>query len=261
MRPLVCLLLLTLSGAAHADIAPPRIRMPAQFGQGHRETPEEAAAREAAEAQAAEQAAQEAATAEAAERAEAAEAEAAATHDALRALKSRMQDALNAQNLDGLLEHVTEDVVFTTMNGDVVRGPDEVRAYFARMMEGEEKVVESLSASFEADDLSILVRPDVALAFGQTDDHYTLSDGTSMDIAARWTATLVRDEGDEWKVQAFHYSTNMFDNPVLEAQRSVLIMVMILGGLAIFALAFWIGRKLGRRAGTRAAKPTAEATS
>ena len=249
-------------------------------GQGRQQTPEEAAASEAQEAvlealrntefgttnpdatptEATHQAIRELMGEEAREAFDA------ATHDELRALKARMEEALNARDLDALLSNVTDDVVFTTMNGDVVRGPDEVRAYFARMMEGEDKVVESLTASFEADDLSILVRSDVAIAFGSTADQYELSDGTTMDIAARWTATLVREpgEGDEdgaWKVQAFHYSTNMFDNPVLDAQRSVLVMIMILGGLFVFGIAFWLGRKLGLRAGAKKAAAKAASAS
>ena len=168
-------------------------------------------------------------------------------HDELRALRAAMEKALNEGDVDGLVEHVTPDVVFTTMNGDVVRGADAVREYYTRMMKGEDRVVDSVTAHFEPDALSILYGRHMAVAFGSTDDHYELAGGRTFDIAARWTATLVRRAG-AWKIAAFHYSTNMFDNPILQAQRSFLIKVAIAAVLLAFVVALLIGRALGRRA-------------
>ena len=169
-----------------------------------------------------------------------------ALHEGLRALKNKMQRALNDRDLDTIVANITDDIVFTTMNGDTVRGPEEVRAYFETMREGPDRVVESVTTEFEPDDLSILVKDDVAIAFGQSDDHYVLTDGTEMNVVARWTGTMVRD-GDSWRVASFHYSTNMFDNPVLDAQRSLMTMVGIIAFLVVFGIAFLLGLKFGGR--------------
>jgi hypothetical protein len=114
------------------------------------------------------------------------------------------------------------------------------------MMEGDDRVVESVTASFVPDALSILYDRDVAIAYGVTDDHYELADGKTFDIAARWTATLVRRDGG-WKIAAFHYSTDMFDNPVLAAQRRILILVAAAAAVVAFLVALLLGRALGRR--------------
>lgn len=166
-------------------------------------------------------------------------------HDELRAVRADMERALNERDLDGLLKHLDEQVVFTTMNSDVARGPAAIKAYFQKMLEGPGAVVQTVTSRFEADDLSILHDRATAIAFGHTDDHYTLTDGSSFDVKARWSTTLLRKAG-AWKIASFHYSTNVFDNPILTAQRRVLL---IGGGVvaAVAALvACLVGFKLGK---------------
>lgn len=169
-----------------------------------------------------------------------------ATHDELRALKATMEKALNAGDVDALVAHVTDDVVFTTMNGDVVRGPDGIRKYFAKMMQGKDRVVDRITTRFEPDALSILLKDDVAISYGRSEDHYELASGQRFDVEARWSTTMVRREG-RWLVASFHYSTNMFDNPVLTAQRRLLIGIAAVIGLLLAVAGFLAGRRAGRK--------------
>src|SRR6188474_1999887 len=77
-------------------------------------------------------------------------------HQGLRDLQATMETALNAGDIETILANVDEQVVFTTMNGDVARGKDGIRQYFERMMKGPDKVVDSIWSDFVPDDLSIL---------------------------------------------------------------------------------------------------------
>lgn len=167
-------------------------------------------------------------------------------HQGLRGLQATMEKALNARDIDTIIANVDERVVFTTMNGDVVRGHDGIRNYFARMMEGPDKVVESVTSHFEADDLSVLHGKGMAIAFGHTDDHYVLTDGESFDIQARWSGTLLH-EGSKWRIASFHYSTNVFDNPVLTMQRNTLLGLSAVAVVVIGLVAFFVGRRLAKR--------------
>ena len=38
--------------------------------------------------------------------------------------------------------------------------------------------------------------------------------GMEFDLENRWTATLVKDDG-QWKIAAYHVSSNIADNPIL----------------------------------------------
>jgi uncharacterized protein (TIGR02246 family) len=169
-------------------------------------------------------------------------------HDELRALQKAMEDALNARDLDALLANVDDKLVFTAMNAESGYGKDHVRNYFNKMLNGEKKIVENIKVDFVPDALATFYGPDVAVSAGNADSHYELTNGMKFDVMARWTATLVRKE-NRWLVASFHYSTNMFKNPVLDAQRKWLLMAGGGAALILAILGFIIGRKTGRRAG------------
>jgi uncharacterized protein (TIGR02246 family) len=168
-------------------------------------------------------------------------------HDALRALQSTMEEALNQRDLDALLANVDDTVVFTAMNAETGYGKQHIREYFDRMLNGPDKIVENIRVDFVPDQLATFYGPDVAVSAGNAASHYELTNGLEFDIDARWTATLVRKQG-RWLVGAFHYSANVFKNPILEQQRRFLLMAA--GGVAI--LLGIVGFILGRR---RASKP------
>jgi uncharacterized protein (TIGR02246 family) len=168
----------------------------------------------------------------------------AAVHDALRALKNDMEQALNARDLDRLLSHVTPDVVFTTMNNDVSVGKDALRAYYTRMLTGPERKVEALTAKFEVDDLTRLYG-DTGLAQGSSTDRYALRDGSDLLIHGRWSCTLVKRDG-QWLIASFHYSTNVFDNPVLEQVKKKAVQMAGVGGGVLLLLGLVMGALMAR---------------
>jgi uncharacterized protein (TIGR02246 family) len=163
-------------------------------------------------------------------------------HAGLRQLQATMEKALNSGDVETILANVDDNVVFTTMNDDVARGKKGIREYFEKMMKGPERVVDSVTTHFEPDDLSILHGNDTAIAFGHAHDHYVLTNGRAFDITARWSGTMLRRDG-KWIVASFHYSTNVFDNPILTAQRRLLIGVGAAIAVLAAGVAFWLGRR------------------
>ena len=102
----------------------------------------------------------------------------------------------------------------TNAHEDLVRdGPDGVREFYKRMMEGDDREVKGLKSDFKVDDLSIIYGDDTAVAFGALNDEFSLKGGMDFSLASRWTATLVKKD-DRWQIAAYHVSTNMFDNGV-----------------------------------------------
>lgn len=165
-----------------------------------------------------------------------------AIHNALRALKVTMERALNERDLEAIVANVSPDVVFTTMNGDVCRGPEEIRAYFDKMLNAPGHVVKDVKVSFEVDELTTLYGGDTGIAYGSSDDHYELVGGQTFDIKGRWSCTMVRD-GDRWLIASFHYSANVFDNPLLAKVKSFGYMVAGGVGLAGLVIGFLVGRR------------------
>ena len=134
-------------------------------------------------------------------------------HNELRALRDGVLDAFNKKDLDRLLSHVHPNVVVTWQNGEVSRGRDGIRAYYKKMMEGPDRVVDSVTAKAEVDELTILYDPRHGLAFGSLGEDFKLSNGTAFHLPNRWTATLVKEDG-RWLIAGLHVSANVFDNPV-----------------------------------------------
>ena len=169
-------------------------------------------------------------------------------HQDLRKLLATIEKALNAMDIDTVIANVTGDVVYTTMNGDVAHGRDGIRKYFEGMMKGPKPRVTSLRTHFEVDELSHLYGNNVAIAFGSAQDHYALAGGDTLDVNARWSATMIRIDG-RWLIANFHYSTNIFDNPVLDEQRKFLLISTTGAGAVLILLSFVIGRAKGKSLG------------
>lgn len=171
-------------------------------------------------------------------------------HDELRTLRAGLFDAYEKRDIEQMLEYVHQDAVITWQNGDVNHGRQGLREFYKKMMEGDDRVVESVTSELTVDDLSIIHGGDTAVAFGTIDDEYRLSDGTDFNLTSRWTATVVK-EGDRWVVASFHVSANVFNNPILDMAKSYLIYVGIIAGfigLLLGAVTMMLVTKLRKRA-------------
>jgi len=167
-------------------------------------------------------------------------------HEELRALKKELTEAVNAKNLEALLAHLDDDVVVTWQNSEVSRSPEQVRAYYNRMMNGDHRVVDSIRIDPTVDELTHLYG-NTGVAFGSSRDHFKLTDGRDFELETRWSGTVVKKNG-KWKVASFHASTNTFDNPVLWiAVKRVGIWTGLSAGLLGLVLGFGVSRLLRKR--------------
>jgi uncharacterized protein (TIGR02246 family) len=169
-----------------------------------------------------------------------------ALHDELRKLRDDVLAAIEKNDFDAILPHLHPNVVFTPMNNEVCRGPQEIRAYFDKMLKGPDAIVKSVRLEVEVDRLTDLY-DSTGVAFGSSNDHYTLNNGMDFPVQTRWTCHLVRENG-RWLITAFHSSANVFDNPILE--RTKQSEKLRWGGIGIAAGALigaLVGVAIGRR--------------
>jgi len=167
-------------------------------------------------------------------------------HADLRALRAELVKAINGNHLDDMLALLDDDVVVTFMNAEVGRKPAGVRAYYDKMMNGPNKIVESITIDPTVDELTHLYG-DTGVAFGSSKDHFKLTDGRDFVAETRWTGTLVKKDG-KWKVASFHASANAFDNPILWiALKKVGMWVGIGAAVLGLVIGFLIGRRRAAR--------------
>jgi ketosteroid isomerase-like protein len=166
-------------------------------------------------------------------------------HEELRSVRKAMMDAFNQRDIDALLKHVHKDVVVTWQNGEVSRGPAGIKKYFDRMLVGDQSVVVDIKTDPQVTELASLYggkTPSTAVAYGKFNDTYKLRDGMDFNMDSLWSATLVK-ENDRWLIVAFHASTNVFKNDVLNLY--VNRAMWLAGGIAGIA-GLLIGLLVGR---------------
>lgn len=139
---------------------------------------------------------------------------------------------------------MADDVVVTFLNGEVSRGIPEVRAYFEKTLGGQSAILKDYKTTAK-ENVPARFHGDVAMADGIAEDEFTFADGSTMSVTSHWSTTLVKQD-DQWKVSQLHFSSNIFENPlVAAAQKSMTI---------IGAIALVLGLIIGFLAGRKTAK-------
>lgn len=165
-----------------------------------------------------------------------------ALHDEIRAIRDEILAAIAKGDFGAIVPHLHPNVVFTPMNNQICRGPEEVRAYFDRMLKGPDAVLQSVRFDMKVDRLTDIYG-DTGLAFGDSDAVYVMRNGRELPIHTRWTCALVRHEG-RWKIAAFQASPNAFDNPILkQSKRGVALRTGGIAAVAGLLLGFVVGRR------------------
>jgi ketosteroid isomerase-like protein len=167
------------------------------------------------------------------------------THQALRAMRDATVSALNRGDMEAVMPHLHNNIVFTAMNGELCRGKDALRAYFNKMMKDPGHIVESLQITPTVDHLTDIYG-NTGVAYGSSVDHYKLTNGNEFDVNSRWTATLVKEDGN-WEVASFQSAANIFDNPLINKATKALYWGVGAAGAFGFLLGVLIGKRRGKR--------------
>ena len=166
-------------------------------------------------------------------------------HNALRQLRARLVDAINRQDIDGILAEAHPNVIVTWQDATVSRGPQGIRAYMERMLKGPGAMVKSYHADINVDDLTTLYGGNTGVAFGSSVEQFNLAGGLNFTLHGRWSATMVNENG-RWLIASVHASSNLFDNPLLSAAKRSLYVGIAISALAALVIGWFIGRKTAR---------------
>lgn len=160
----------------------------------------------------------------------------------IHALRERLLDAINKADFDRMAADLHPGVVITYQNAEVARGRDGVKAFQLRMTSGPDKVVGSFHADVKADDITILPGGTAAVSTGSSVETYKMTRGPDLTLNGRWTATLVKDNG-QWLVASLHSSTDLFKSPLIAATKKAGVTASI-GSILIGLIVGWLlGRK------------------
>ena len=162
---------------------------------------------------------------------------------ALLKILSGVENAINAQDIEGILAEMTPDCTVTWWNAEISRGHDDIRAYYRRMVKDEGRLITKYTtkAKLGAHARFVGSAGDVALADGSMEDEFFPVIRGTFKLNSRWSATAAKS-GGAWKIVNLHLSTNVFTNPLIsELSRGLWFAGG--AGLVVGGLAGWFLRR------------------
>jgi hypothetical protein len=163
----------------------------------------------------------------------------------LLAMLNSIETALNDQRYDALMPLLDENVVAIFLDGVVVRTPAEVTAYIDKFLGSDSAILKGFKTTAELGDQARFFG-NIAVADGTSNDVFDLADGSQLTIDSVWSVTLDKSSGN-WKIVQIHFSTSVFDNPIVEAANDRLMMIVSIAAVIALIVGLLLGR-LGRRA-------------
>lgn len=171
----------------------------------------------------------------------------AADRQALLKVFREIEASINAQDIDRMVAQMDPAATVTWLNGEVSRGHAEIRAYYQRMLKGEQRILDRyLTAAKVAASARFLGNGDVAVADGTMEDEFFPVARGPFRLQSNWTSTSARVDG-QWKVISLHLSSNVFTNSLLAEAKNALWYAG--GGAAVAGvlLGLLLCRVFGRR--------------
>jgi len=163
-------------------------------------------------------------------------------HVELRALSGQLVKAISAGDMDAIEPLLHPNVVVTWQDGQVCKGPAQIRKFYAAMAAKSKKTFQGYKVPPTADEPTILYSgATTGVAYGYNVGVFHLA-GKDFEMPNRWTATMVKENG-KWLLASYHVSMNVLDNPLLTAVKCI--------GVIGAVLALFVGLILGLRIGRR----------
>ena len=168
-----------------------------------------------------------------------------ADHAALRALRDKISQAIDSQDIKALASCFAKEFAFTAVSQTVVTNETQMQEFFDQMFHSKDALVTSMKTEPKADIPTRFVDVNTGVCYGSSKDTYTMKSGKVVEMNIRWTATVVKENG-EWKVAVAHVGTDFLNNPVLEGVEKFTKVVGLVAGVGGLLVGLLAGRLLGR---------------
>jgi hypothetical protein len=168
-------------------------------------------------------------------------------HAELRALLKGLETAVNTGRYGDLAQYFHKDMRVTTINQEVLSSPEDIEPYFNGWF-GPGGFLKKVEMTLTADELTQFYGDGMlGVVHGAGKENYYLSDERYFEMKTRWTATVIKDSDDTWRILTLHIGTNFLDNPILAKAEESLHTAAIGGGIAGLILGVVITLVVRRR--------------
>ena len=157
-------------------------------------------------------------------------------------------EALNTRNFTKIDPYLHPQFIITTVDNQVFHTTSEFEKYWNQQFSS---TIENIKMQLQGETNRTFLSPEIDVAAGGAITTFSFKDGKSANMALRWTAVLQKLE-DKWMIQSLHFSSNLLDNPVLNAARQLNKTLGVAAGLVGFLLGAATMVILNRRTKRRA---------
>ncbi|MCX6872475.1 MAG: nuclear transport factor 2 family protein [Verrucomicrobia bacterium] len=169
-----------------------------------------------------------------------------ADHAALRQLRDQVVIAINKLDGDALAPCFAKEFALTTVTQSVLTNPAQVAEFFERTFRAKDALISGMQTEPTADILTRFIDENTGVCYGSTKDSYTLKSGEVVTMHNRWSATVVKENG-EWKVAMAHVGTDFLNNPLLDGAAAFAKKLAIGAGLGGLVVGMVLGHLMGGR--------------
>jgi ketosteroid isomerase-like protein len=155
--------------------------------------------------------------------------------------------ALNTRDFTKIAPYLHPNFTITTVDNQVFHKVPEFEKYWNQQFSN---TIKDIKMQLKGDTLRTFITPEIDVATGESIATFSFQDGKSADMGLRWTAVLQKLQ-NKWVIQSLHFSSNLLDNPVLNAAQKLGQTVAIATGVGGFILGAITILLLGRRTKTR----------
>jgi hypothetical protein len=110
-------------------------------------------------------------------------------------------------------------ITVITVDNQKLVGLDAVKKYYAALFDGPNALLTKMEVKPVADEITQFLGETTGVVYGVSEDTYQFKDGETRTMNTRWSATVAR-EGDAWKLVNAHLSSNLLDNPMIDAAKA-----------------------------------------
>ena len=169
-----------------------------------------------------------------------------ADHQALRQLRDQVVAGINNLDPKALAPCFAKEFAFTTVTQTVLTNQTQFQDFFEQMFHSKGALLTSMHTEPTADILTRFIDQNTGVCYGSAKDTYTLRTGQVVTMNLRWSATVVKQDG-QWKVAVAHAGTDFLDNPVLTKVTSFWQSITIGAGVGGVLLGLILGVTIFRR--------------
>ncbi|MEH2105163.1 YybH family protein [Nostoc sp.] len=147
--------------------------------------------------------------------------------------------ALNTRDFAKIQPYLHPNFTITTVDNQTFHQVPEFEKYWNQQFSSS---IKDIKMKLKGDTLRTFLTQDIDVASGEAMSttgyayaSFSFKDGKAADMALRWTAVLQKLQ-DKWTIQSLHFSSNLLDNPVLNAAQQLGRILAVAAGVGGFLL-------------------------